>query len=196
MQLITLPLSPFGRKAHIVAIEKGLDIEIVAPPSAGDPLVVEKNPLAKIPVLALATGDSIYDSPVICEYFDSIGNGALLIPVGSERWPVLCRAALADGIMDAAVSSRGESIRPDGERSQAYMDKQRQLILRAVRAAEADLGNFSGRFCLDSVALAVALTYLDIRHPGIGWRGEAPGLDGWHKEMEARPSFRTTKPSM
>lgn len=195
MQLMTLPLSPFGRKAHIVALEKQLDIEIVAPPSAGDPQVVAKNPLAKVPVLALATGDAIYDSPVICEYLDSIGNGDLLIPGGSERWPVLRRTALADGIMDAAVAARQESIRPDGERSQSFIDKQRQMILRSVRAAEAELPTFADPVRMDTIAMAVALTYLDVRHAGIGWREQAPKLDAWHARMETRASFRATKPA-
>ncbi|HEX2528766.1 MAG TPA: glutathione S-transferase N-terminal domain-containing protein [Geminicoccus sp.] len=195
MQLITLPLSPFGRKAHIVALEKGLDLEIVAPPSGLDPSVAAKNPLAKVPVLALATGDALYDSPVICEYFDTIGNGALLIPTGDERWPVLRRMALADGIMDAAVAARQESIRPDGERSQAFMDKQRQSIVRSVDAAAGELQSFAGQLRLDSIAMAVALTYLDVRHPGIDWRSRAPELDRWHAEMEKRPSFAATKPA-
>ena len=195
MQLITLPLSPFGRKAHIVALEKGLDPQVVAPPSAADPSVVAKNPLAKIPVLALATGEAIYDSPVICEYLDAIGTGPALIPSGDARWPVLRRTALADGIMDAAVASRQESIRPDGERSQAFIDQQRDLNLRAVAAAEADLASFGSGARLDAIALAVALTYLDIRHPGIAWRDGAPKLAAWHEEMERRPSFVATMPA-
>ena len=195
MQLITLPLSPFGRKAHIVALEKGLDPEIAAPPSAADPSVVARNPLAKIPVLALATGEAIYDSPVICEYLDAIGTGPALIPSGDERWPVLRRAALADGIMDAAVASRQESIRPDGERSQAFMDKQRDLILRAVAAAAGELDAFAGSLRLDTIAIAVALTYLDIRHPGIDWRAASAELTHWHEGMEQRPSFVATRPS-
>ncbi|WP_027134338.1 glutathione S-transferase N-terminal domain-containing protein [Geminicoccus roseus] len=200
MQLITLPLSPFGRKAQIVALEKGLDIEIVAPtaPTAlfQDPLVVAKNPLAKIPTLLLGDGTPIYDSPVICEYLDSQGSGPKLLPDGGERWPVLVRTALADGIMDAAVASRQESIRPDGERSQAFMDKQRDAILRAVAAAEADLPAFANTLRLDSIAIAVALTYLGLRHPGIDWRGPAPRLAAWHEQMERHPSFVATRPAV
>ncbi|HWL67961.1 MAG TPA: glutathione S-transferase N-terminal domain-containing protein [Geminicoccus sp.] len=199
MQLITLALSPFGRKAHIVALEKGLDLTITAPtvPTAlfQDPLVVAKNPLAKVPTLLLDDGTAIYDSPVICAYLDSLGQGPSLVPEGAERFGVLTRAALADGMMDAAVAARQESIRPDGERSQAFIDKQRDLNLRAVAAAEADLASFGSGARLDAIALAVALTYLDIRHPGIAWRDGAPKLAAWHAEMERRPSFVATRPA-
>lgn len=199
MQLITLPLSPFGRKAHILALEKGLDPQIVTPEQVGtlfqDPLVVTRNPLAKIPVLALDDGSALYDSPVICEYLDSTGSGPRLIPDGAERWSVLTRAALADGIMDAAVGARQESVRPDGERSQAYMDKQRDLILRAVQTAEAELPAYAQHLRLDAIAIAVALTYLEIRHPAIDWKSKAPNLASWHAAMEQRPSFIRTKPA-
>jgi glutathione S-transferase len=199
MQLLTLPLSPFGRKAHIVAIEKGLAVEILAPtePTAlfQDPLVTVKNPLAKIPTLLLDDGTGIYDSRVICDYLDSIGSGPRLVPDGDERWAVLTRTALADGIMDAAVSARQESIRPDGERSQNFMDKQRAAILRSVAAAEVALPAFASQFRLDSIAMAVALTYLDVRHPGIAWRKDAARLAAWHEAMEQRSSFAATKPS-
>jgi glutathione S-transferase len=97
--------------------------------------------------------------------------------------------------MDAAVSARQESIRPDGLRSQAFMDKQRAAILRSVAAAEASLPAFADRFRLDALAIAVALTYLDVRHPGIDWRAGAPKLASWHARMEQRPSFAATAPS-
>ena len=200
MRLVTLPLSPFGRKAHIVALMKRVDVEIVKPASladlASDPLLGAKNPLAKIPFLLLDDGRVLYDSPVICEYLDSAGIGDALIPAGPERFAMLTRAALADGIMDAAVVARQEMGRAEGERSQAYLDKQRNLIRRAVAAAATDLAAYGADMRLDGIALAVVLTYLDLRHVDLDWRGGAPGLANWHAGMERHPHFVATRPSV
>ena len=39
-----------------------------------------RNPLGKIPALELDNGEALFDSPVICEYLDSIQDGATLFP--------------------------------------------------------------------------------------------------------------------
>ncbi len=54
------------------------------------------------------------DSPVICEYLDSLHDGPKLIPAeGEARWKVLRLQALGDGICDAAVLFGGEMRRPE-----------------------------------------------------------------------------------
>jgi glutathione S-transferase len=108
MQLYYSATSPYVRKVRVVAIEKGLDgdIELIEAMPWPDPsLIATQNPLGKVPALVLDDGTALYDSPVICEYLDTLGEGnRLLPPVGPARWRSLRIQALADGIMDAAVS--------------------------------------------------------------------------------------------
>ena len=200
MQLVTMALSPFGRKTHITALAKEIDVQLVTPAStaelAADPEFGQKNPLGKIPFLVLDDGSVLYDSPVICEYLDGLGDRAKLIPDGADRFAILTRMALADGMMDAAVAARQESVRPDGERSKTFIDKQRRVILRAVAAAATDLSRYADRFHLDAIAIAVALTYVDLRHPDLDWRTGAPDLGPWHEHMEQNPLFVATRPSV
>lgn len=196
MKLIGLTMSPYARKAMIVAIEKQVPLEIVSAgrPIAEDEQVRAANPLWRIPVLILDDGSSLYDSPVICEYLDCVGSGAMLVPSGHARWDVLRRTALADGVMDAAVSGRGEMVRPDGERSPGFIAAQRAAILRAARAAEEEVELLGPEPLLDQIALGVAFAYCDIRHPDLDWRAEAPTLAAWHAEIVTRPSFKETEP--
>lgn len=70
-------------------------------------------PLRKIPTLVLCYGTALYDSHVICAYFDQIGTGPAHIPhdVG-EQAQLLTIAAMAGGVRDAAFSIVVELRRP------------------------------------------------------------------------------------
>ena len=49
---------------------------------------------------------ALFDSPVICEYLDSVGDVMALFPAhGAARWLALKMQAMGDGIMDAAVAA-------------------------------------------------------------------------------------------
>ena len=86
MRLLSSPTSPYARKVRMTLIEKGLADQVTV--DAAVPLgtaeeaaaVRRVNPLAKIPALVLDTGEALYDSPVICEYLDSLGTEWL------DRW--------------------------------------------------------------------------------------------------------------
>ena len=107
MKLYYSSTSPFVRKVNIFAIEAGLDKQIewvtTNPWQAEDKLTAE-NPLSKIPTLVTDDEQVIFDSPVICEYLDSLHQTEKLIPQeGNARWQVLRLQALADGILDAGI---------------------------------------------------------------------------------------------
>ena len=114
MQLIYAAASPFARKVRVLAAETGLLARLELLDTTVLPVTLNErvnalNPLGKIPVLLLDNGESLYDSRVICEYLDSLHDGRRLLPTDASRWPVLRLAALADGLMDAAVLARYET---------------------------------------------------------------------------------------
>ena len=107
ISLRSAPASPFVRKVRIAAALLGLadQIEIVHAETS-DPAnsLRNQNPLSKIPALILESGEVLFDSRVIVEYFDWLaGGGKLIPPPGPARFATLTRAALADGVADAAV---------------------------------------------------------------------------------------------
>ena len=65
-------------------------------------------------------------------------------PAGPERWTALRRQALADGIMDAAVVRRGESLRPANEQSPSAMAAQRGKVAAGLDALEAEADRSAG----------------------------------------------------
>ena len=110
MKLAFSAASPYVRKAMACAIARGIEGQVEKwVIKTSDPVLALSNPLGKVPTLVTDDGIGLYDSPVICEYLDSIGSAAPLFPAaGPARWSALRQQALADGMMDASQPRRRE----------------------------------------------------------------------------------------
>jgi glutathione S-transferase len=89
MRLYTGPLSMFGAKAEIAAIEKGIDVERIMVPFSMQRLyepkhaeVVRINPKRQVPVLIHGELE-IFDSTQIFEYFEDLQPEPALWPAGA-----------------------------------------------------------------------------------------------------------------
>lgn len=200
MKLIGSHSSPYTRKCRVVLAEKRIDCEfVIDPPSDPATRVPEFNPLGKVPVLVLDDDSTVFDSRVIVEYLDTVSPvGRLLPEPGRQRIAVRRWEALSDGILDAAVSSMQELRRPENERSQAWLARQRGKIDRALEHAAGELGDrpwcHDDGFGLADIALGCALGYLDFRFPEIAWRAAWPDLERHFEKLARRPSFEATVP--
>jgi glutathione S-transferase len=200
MKLFYSQTSPFVRKCLVVAHELNLAERLELAPAAPHPVnrdrtVVECNPLGKIPALVTDAGAIFFDSRVICEYFNGLGNGRLLPPAGEARFTILTDQALADGIMDAAVLARYESAaRPENLRWPEWIDGQMQKVSSALSDFERRAAAWGGRLDLGVIALGCALGYLDLRYPDIGWREGSPAIARWYEHFAARESMTKTRP--
>jgi glutathione S-transferase len=202
MKLHFNPVSPFVRKALVVAHERGLAAQITLLPRAMSPVTPDEelnrdNPLGKIPCLITDDGLVLYDSRVICAYLDSLGQGPELIPAGgSERWAALRREALGDGIMDAGVGMRYETVlRPEGLRWADWIAGQKGKIARALDALEAEAQEVAPRLHIGTIAIGCALGYLDFRFADDRWRERRPRLAEWFATFAERASMRATAPA-
>lgn len=196
MRIIGSTGSPFVRKARIVAAEKGLPLDLQKEsPLPEDGAVVAANPLGKIPALVCEDGTVLVDSPLIAEYLDSLTPSPRLLPLaGPERFAVRQWEAIADGVLDAAVLIRLETMmRAENERSASWVARQRGKMERGMRWMDERLG--TRRFCvgnsltLADVAVDCAIGYLLFRFSGTDWRGEYPNLARLHAALCARPAF-------
>lgn len=196
MKLFCSLTSPFARKVRVVAREKGLAgriAEIVCVPQESEELR-RSNPLAKVPALVLDDGLALYDSPVICDYLDSLMPQPRLIPSdGRERWLIKRAEALADGVLDAAVAALMETRRPEGERSPGQIKHWKGQITRALAEMDEQLPELPDALNLGLIAFGCALGYLDLRHADLAWRDHHPGLNLWFERFNTRPSMLETK---
>ncbi|HHS84345.1 MAG TPA: hypothetical protein ENK38_05385, partial [Gammaproteobacteria bacterium] len=92
MKLFYSKTSPYSRKVRLVIHEKGLQqaiTSVVCNPFDEVPELEAANPLGKVPTLIMDDGASLYDSPVICAYLDTLTPDRLIPESGRERWNVL-----------------------------------------------------------------------------------------------------------
>ncbi len=197
MKLIGSLTSPYVRKVRIVMAEKKLDFQFVLEDPWNGDVVIQSNPLGRVPCLVMEAGEAIFDSRVIVEYLDTLSPvGKLIPPSGRERIEVRTWEALADGVLDAAVAARMEatwSQRSEVQRSQAWIDRQMRAVHAALRAMSQGLGDkpfcTGNHFTLADVAVGCALGYLSFRFPQIDWRTPYPNLAKLYDKLAARPSF-------
>lgn len=173
--------SPFGRKVRMALIHLGLENRVTLEPAdtldAGDSLR-HQNPLGKMPCLLIGN-EAFYDSHVILEMLDALAGGGVLAPKdGLARYRTLTRARLADGITDAALLVTYEvRFREAGSISERWLSHQKEKIVRALDAFEADLPD-PLKADLVTITLAAALGYLDWREP-LAWRDDYSALASW-----------------
>lgn len=202
MKLIGSLTSPYVRKVRIVMAEKRLDYQFENEDVWNSDRILDSNPLGKVPCLVMEGGEAVFDSRVIVEYVDTLSPVGRLIPErGRERAEVRTWEALADGVVDAAILARLERTwagRRDGERSEAWVERQLTKIHAALAAMSKGLGDkpfCSGiHFSLSDIAVGCALGYLDFRYADIDWRGTHPNLAKLHEKLQQRPSFADTLP--
>ena len=83
MKLICHPISPYARKVMILARLSGIELEEQYPEKDGaNGYTAGDNPLGKIPALEWQPGQFLFDSPVICEYLNSLRETSLLPETG------------------------------------------------------------------------------------------------------------------
>src|SRR6266513_596304 len=201
MKLLASLASPYTRKVRVVLVEKKIECELelvdVAPIENA---VNAHNPLGKIPALVLDDGTPLYDSRVIVEFLDARSPITRLIPdetrdrVAVRRWE-----ALADGVLDAGILVRSESMRDTNERSKDWSDKQLARMRRGCTQMSKEIEGrawcHGGRYSLADIALGCCLGWLGFRQPGdTDWHAEYPELARQYHKLMERPAFADTVP--
>ena len=200
MKLVYSPPSPFVRKVTTLIYYANLNdrIELINVKTTALSVAEEAraaNPLGKIPVMILEDGKAIFDSRVITRYLDDFA-GSNLYP-RDKIYDILTLEALADGIMESAVSITYESkLRPQNEQAPSWMEAQWSKVLHAVKAL--DDGQFKAmdsEMNMGQIAVACALGYLDFRHDARKWRSGYSNLASWNDKMMKLPALIKTIPT-
>src|SRR5262249_46218492 len=148
------------------------------------------NPLRKIPALVTDSGQTIFDSTVICEYLNALAGGDVLIPRDeSRRWRVLTNHALAQGMCESVILIRYETwLRPEAARWTVWVDDHWDKINAGLDWFERNYSELSEPINLAHLALGSLLGYVDFRWPDHGWREQFPRVSAWFAHLQQRPS--------
>ncbi len=201
MRLYSGPLSMFGAKAQIAALEKGLDAEIIMVPfdmarlyEPKHPDVLRVNPKRQVPVLIHGEVE-IFDSTQIFEYFEDVRPEpalwprepaarakARLLELKSDEVffpPVIRLMGLQEGLDDPqAVAAR--------EACASYY-----ALMENVLSASDYL---AGPYSFADIAFYMAQVFA--ARMGAPMTGATPNLIAWRQRMTARPVVRAVVGAM
>lgn len=198
MQIIGTNSSPYTRKVRVCALEKGIAHEfVVASPMTDSAVVQAANPLGKVPVLVRADGSRLIDSPLIAAYLDGLAAEPRLIPTDAAlRETTQQIEAVADGVLDAALLVRVESLRPTAQYNEEWVSWQLGKVNRGLAYLSALLSDremFVGSaLTLADIAVACCLGYLEFRLPEHEWGTRYPKLAAHLDALSPRASFAAT----
>ncbi len=197
MKLLYQTHSPYARKALVFAHEAGLAdrIEVVhqeTSPTRRNEHVFAENPLGKVPVLLRPGLPPVFDSDVICAYLDTLHEGRRLIPPEDEaRWQALRVQAVSQGLADAGIAIRWETVRrPEALRYPPLRDGYIEKLIASYDWLEREL-DVDSPIHVGHIALATALDWLEFRELP-GFREHRPRLSAWFDAFDARPSMQAT----
>jgi glutathione S-transferase len=196
------PRSPFVRKVMVFAHETGLvgrieTVRTVADMKKPNAVLMKDNPLSKIPTLLTDDGQTLFDSVVICEYFDTLHQGPRLFPEApARRWQALRWHALTNGLLDHLILWRNESNKPQAQQTPEHLQAF-EAKLRATLAMLDDEAKTIGETPVNigHITIGCALGYLDYRFDALGWRTGHDRIAAWFAGFNARPSMQATLPT-
>jgi glutathione S-transferase len=197
MKLYFAPNSPYARKVRILAAELGqLDAieHIFQMPRDNSTGFWDVNPLGRVPTLITDEGTPLYDSPVICDYINTVFGGAFIPNSGARRWEVLRRMALGDGMLDAAIPLRTELLMEKALQAGEVIERHDAALRRVLASLENETLDAEA-LDIGSIAIACAIAWIEFRIPSFSWRSQAPNVAQWFDRLSQRPTFQATKPS-
>lgn len=193
MKLICHPISPYARKAMILARLHNIELDEVFPVKDGaNGYVAGDNPLGKIPALEWMPGQYLFDSPVICEYLDSLSEVSILPSEGRKRFIYKWQHALGDGLSDAVYNYRYEIVRPEELHWEEMIERHKTAILRSIETLETICDWLEAPWTYRNLAIITALDYASFRAGHLKWETKAPKLKAWHSQFLDDPHYQAT----
>jgi glutathione S-transferase len=195
MTLFSGPLSMFGAKVHIAALEKDLPVNVMMVPFTMDhrydpkhPEVLRVNPKRQVPVLI--HGDvEIFDSTQIFEYFEHLQPHPPLWP---SQPAARARARLLELKSDEVffphvirLMGLQDSL---GEAAAREAIAQSQRYYEWVDAMLEGRDYIAGEYTYADIAFYMAQTFA--ARLGAPMTGATPRLLAWRERLTARPAVR------
>lgn len=193
MKLYCHPISPYARKAMILARHHGIHVEELRAEAAGNNgYAAGDNPLGKIPALEWQPGQYLFDSPVICEYLDSLSDAPILPQDPHRHMLNKWQHALGDGLADAVYNYRYETVRPKALHWDEMILRHETSIRNVIATLDKICDWLGGPWSYGNLAIITALDYASYRAGHIDWRELSPKLSAWHSQFTDDAAYKAT----
>lgn len=195
MRLYSGPLSMFGAKAEIAALEKGLAVDVIMVPFDMDrlyepkhPEVLRVNPKKQVPVLIHGAVE-LFDSTQIFEYFEVVQPDPPLWPQGSgDRAGARLLELKSDEVFfPPIIRLMGLQERLDDPAAIAAREASRHYY----GAMERELAHgdyLAGSYSYADIAFYMAQLFA--ARMGAPMTDETPRLMAWREHLTGRPAIR------
>ena len=186
-RILYAPASPYSAKVRMAAAFAGIEFTDEIVDTNADPtILVDSNPLGKIPVLLTDDGEPVYDSRAITQYLNRISRSSLFPRSPAKRLEAERLEALADGICDCLLAQVYERrFRPGEKLHQPWIDRQWEKTERALDALNAKPPGLPGKISAGQIALRACLAYLDLRFEG-RWEKGRLRLRRWGERFDGK----------
>lgn len=186
-KILYAPASPYSAKVRMAAAYAGLELESVVVDTNAEPaLLIDNNPLGKIPVLVTDEGESVYDSRAITQYLNRASRNALFPRNPAKRTEAESMEALADGLCDCLLAHVYERrFRAEDRVEQSWLDKQWTKAERVLDHLNANPPKLPKKITVGQIAVRAALAYLALRFPG-KWEKGRSRLTRWAKRFDEK----------
>ncbi|SFX39589.1 glutathione S-transferase family protein [Marinospirillum alkaliphilum] len=192
MKLYLNATSPYARFVRVVALEKGLQPELVwVDPWANDPALLAANPALRVPALETEQGTCLSESMLIALHLDQAATIPSLLPTG-EQEQVLQLMGWGQGLTDAAFNTVIARKHQGAEADRSILGQRRLAAIQHTLEQLEQQARQLEKLHLGSLLVAVALDYLSFRLPEIQWQQRCPQLAASLQSLMQRPSMKTT----
>lgn len=200
LTLIGRNLSPYSRRIAIAMTmldvpHKREYLSVTADPERG----LELNPVGRVPVLQLDTGERLIESGAILDYLmELVGPAKSLIPPhGRARRDCLQLMAIASGVLDKSVNAIYELRRRPTEK---VHEPWRQHLLRQATGGLGALDQhpqspwlLGDNITMADITAGVTVSFLRVMVPELVPDGLYPNLYKLTERCEALPAFQAHK---
>ena len=106
----------------------------------------------------------------------------------------MSNTSITNGLMESVLERRMESIRPDNEKSNNFINKQETRITRTIKWLENNWNNYDNKYLtMDQIAIACALDYTIFRFND-KWKENNTNLCKWFNSFIKNEFMKLTLP--
>lgn len=191
--------SPFARRVRMAFQEHEISYEEkVLNVFESNPILEKNNPLRRVPVVVLKSGETVIDSSfIVSAFYDEKRNSPLLPVDMTARRTMFNWSGMAVGVCEVTVQSYLETLRLPARQDETLIKENMEILADSLFRAENHLANkdwfVGGQFSQADIDWACAIDYIKLRFPA-AFNKNYQNLGRFMGSMAAKASFKRTAP--
>lgn len=194
------PRSPFARRVRLAFLESGVDYQEkvcdIFNPSAE---LLAVNPVARVPILQLKSGEILIESHLILQAFYESCASPLKPQSEEARLSGYLWSAMATGLAEKTVEFYLDTLRPKAQHDTEIAEELNSMMGRILSRLDQALQKQASEWLCGKqltqadLDMGTALTYLCLRYT-TEWKNRYSHAAAYLEKLEKRASFAKTHP--